>query len=790
MRHPAPSRSRAIATTLAGALLILVPRPGAPAAAPAGRRTLLWPLEVPGILLSSFGEYRYDHLHAGIDISTSGTTGYKVLAADAGEIYRLKVEWRGYGRALYLRHPGGRTTVYGHLERYEDAALGLERLVARRQAEAGTRYPGDIYLDPPLRVRRGQVIAYSGESGVGLPHLHFEVREGDDQPLDPFAASLHPPPDSHPPVLESVTITAASTRTFIDGSLRERVYPMSRRGASYQSEEPIRINGPFLVSASAYDPAGPEGRSGIHSIETRIDGRPAYRLAWRAFRFDQYPQSGLVFDHRASHLAPATFTYRLYRLPGNDLAAANLSTVPASSADVVPWAFDPLPGAHTLEIIAGDEAGNISRASLCLLAGRPGLPEIATPDPSAPAAVVRFSLEESGSGTAAPSPSRSARQAARRGQQCAPAPRAVEGETWDGHRFVPLLCRIDQGACFATHGSTSAGGFGFRIREVRDGVPGPWRLVPADRETGALREQVNPVLEAWPGFVEIALQLLRPDDPRLLLVAAPGGAAIGRFDYRDGLTCAAALDDRLAARAGRLEVATEADPGRIVASLDLESRIADPGETLVARDADLTVEIPPGGRFYPGPLLLRRANVAPVPGLPAVTQAVDLLPDGEPLNVPATLSFLVGTEQAAPLGSLGVYRWDGVTSRWNYEGGEPDPARRTVSLRFRRYGRLALLSDQSPPEIIEVRPADGAREVERRPRIIARVEEAGMGLNYDGVAFVLDGVRLESEFDPDRGQSSVPDPPHLAPGRHTLTVTATDRADNASRPATVAFEVR
>src|SRR5262245_49124261 len=123
-------------------------RPGhaARSQAPGRAEGLLWPLETHGPVLSSFGEYRYDHLHAGVDISTGGGTGFKVLAAAPGEVFRLKVEWRGYGRALYLRHAGGRVTVYGHLERYEDRVLGLEKLVARRQASLGTRYPGDIYL--------------------------------------------------------------------------------------------------------------------------------------------------------------------------------------------------------------------------------------------------------------------------------------------------------------------------------------------------------------------------------------------------------------------------------------------------------------------------------------------------------------------------------------------------------------------------------------------------------------------------------------------------------------------
>src|SRR5438445_1209224 len=155
-----PLPTLAVAAGGLAAFALLLPAP-AIATSPAG--TLLWPLSISHVILSSFGEYRYDHLHAGIDISTGGATGLKVVAADRGEVYRVKVEWRGYGRATYLRHPGRRSTVYGHLERFEDAVLGLEGRVARRQAEAKTRYPGDIYLDPPLPVIRGQTIGFSGE---------------------------------------------------------------------------------------------------------------------------------------------------------------------------------------------------------------------------------------------------------------------------------------------------------------------------------------------------------------------------------------------------------------------------------------------------------------------------------------------------------------------------------------------------------------------------------------------------------------------------------------------------
>src|SRR2546428_10485382 len=114
---PPPSRKASLAPTAAGA--------GKPSTL-AASASLRWPLQIPREILSSFGEYRYDHLHAGIDISTAGGTGYQVPAAAAGGVFRLKVAWRGYGRALFPRHPGRRVTVSGPPARYPDRNLGSE----------------------------------------------------------------------------------------------------------------------------------------------------------------------------------------------------------------------------------------------------------------------------------------------------------------------------------------------------------------------------------------------------------------------------------------------------------------------------------------------------------------------------------------------------------------------------------------------------------------------------------------------------------------------------------------
>jgi hypothetical protein len=759
--------------------LLAVAAPSRPAGA------LAWPLGVPGTVLSSFGEYRYDHLHGGIDISTGGRTGYKVLAAAAGAVVRLKVEWRGYGRAIYVRHPGGRVTVYGHLERFEDAVLRLERRVARRQAEMKTRYPGDLYLDPPIPVRRGQVIGYSGESGVGLPHLHFEVRGPADEPVDPFVSGLRRPADRRAPVLEELIITAAAEDTFVDGVRREKIYPLARRDGGYASEEPVRVSGPFLAAIVAHDPAGPGGRAGVRSVRLTIDGAARYHLALRTVRFDQYPQAGLIYDHRASRLGPPRFAYRLVRVPGNDLAEDPGEKADPAGADDRPVAIDLPAGAHRMVISVEDAAGNVGRARICLMVGRAEPPVIAAGGIDAVGGgPIRFALD--GGDPAVAPPGRGPA-----GGACASPPRSVEGGYWtgEGGEFRPLDCDVGAGRCVPRQPSGAPGPAAIRLRQVLHGVPGPWRVTPLGEHGDGAGEPGEVWFESWPRFIDVLVSLPSPLVPELTIATWPGAQPLKPIAYRDDLTAGAGIGYRLMAESGPLAVAPGSSAGRSASPLLPDVRFFGPGEAQVYAGPGFTIEVPAGGRFYPGPLAVRSVPVAGSPALPAVGDAIDLLPDGEALNGRATLSFDLTGALLDPA-ALGIYRWDPFRQGWSYEGGDLDPGGQTLSLRFRRYGRFALLQDASPPVVRDVGPADGSKGLGRRPSLWARVEEEGEGLDHDGVAFVLDGVPLEAEFDPDRGRARVLDLPGLAVGTHRLRVTATDRAGNASDPIESAFDVR
>lgn len=85
--------------------------------------------------------------HKGIDWATP--TGTTVVASCGGTV--AFAGWgSGYGNVIYINHPDGRQTRYGHLSRI---------LVSNGQT-----------------VSQGQRIAYSGNTGISTgPHVHFEI---------------------------------------------------------------------------------------------------------------------------------------------------------------------------------------------------------------------------------------------------------------------------------------------------------------------------------------------------------------------------------------------------------------------------------------------------------------------------------------------------------------------------------------------------------------------------------------------------------------------------------------
>ncbi len=136
------------------------------------------PLELPMDLSGNFGELRPNHYHMGLDLKTNRVENQLVHAAADGYISRIKIEPGGFGRAIYINHPNGFTTLYAHLNDFNPK---LENWVKQQQY---SKESWNIFLEltpGQFPVKQGDFLAYSGNTGGSqAPHLHFEIRRTTD----------------------------------------------------------------------------------------------------------------------------------------------------------------------------------------------------------------------------------------------------------------------------------------------------------------------------------------------------------------------------------------------------------------------------------------------------------------------------------------------------------------------------------------------------------------------------------------------------------------------------------
>lgn len=177
------------------------------------------PLDIPLVLSGTFAELRGNHFHGGIDIKTQGRSGLKVQAIADGYVSRVAVSPYGYGNAIYVRHPEGYTSVYGHLNAfYPELERWVEQQLRDRSKNDGNLYPGAS----DFKVVRGQFIAFSGNTGGSFgPHLHFEIRDTKtEEPLNPLDFGIEVL-DSKKPGLHAIgwvneALTRSGTAKFKD----------------------------------------------------------------------------------------------------------------------------------------------------------------------------------------------------------------------------------------------------------------------------------------------------------------------------------------------------------------------------------------------------------------------------------------------------------------------------------------------------------------------------------------------------------------------------------------------
>ena len=275
-------------------------------------QSYVWPTNASRLMTSSFCEYRAGHFHAGIDIKTWGEEGYDVYAIQSGTIQRIRVSPYGYGKAIYLKLDNGLTVVYGHLSRFRK---DIESYVNGQQ-KASQRYEQALYLSPSqFPVRSGDLVGFTGSTGIGAPHLHFEIRDSRERPFNPLDLGylIH---DTIAPVIHALALVPLEYGSHVAGDFIPAVIPVQSN-----SENPgiIPVWGEIGVAVSTYDRAnGAANRFSPVSLQLTVDDSLVFQTRYSRFSYDETSLVDLDRDFMLRQRGIGEYQ-NLYRHPQNTL---------------------------------------------------------------------------------------------------------------------------------------------------------------------------------------------------------------------------------------------------------------------------------------------------------------------------------------------------------------------------------------------------------------------------------------------------------------------------------------
>lgn len=316
------------------------------------------PLDGELILSGNFGEVRGNHFHSGLDLKTGGTEGKSVYSIADGYVVRIAVSGEGFGKAIYINHPDGKTSVYAHLRDFapEIAAYVKEQQYAKQSFEvdlnvAASKFP----------VKQGQVIAKSGNSGSsGGPHVHFEVRETAAQiPENPLNYGFKVRDQRHPE-LKKLWVYSHSEQGHVDGFLDEKGFKLSGISGNYSTVDTIRAFGPVSFGVAAQDRfSSSENVCGIYAMTLKVNGVILHQHQIDKFPFDKKRMVNCHVDYE-KRVTDKQNVYRTYIAPENSLKL--YPTIKNGGVTGIEKGKT-----YQVEVEVKDHAGNISQFGFVVL---------------------------------------------------------------------------------------------------------------------------------------------------------------------------------------------------------------------------------------------------------------------------------------------------------------------------------------------------------------------------------------------------------------------------------------
>ncbi|WP_209399526.1 M23 family metallopeptidase [Pseudozobellia sp. WGM2] len=311
------------------------------------------PMDIPVILAGTFGELRSNHFHSGVDIKTKQREGLPIYAIGDGSVTRIKISHWGYGKALYVAHPNGYTSVYGHLQKF---APEIEAYIKKVQYEKKS-YEVEVFPDyGEVKVEKGNVIAYGGNSGGSSgPHLHFEIRSSiSEKPTNPLLYGLDVR-DATNPTLEKLFGYPLSDDAVVNQSKQPIELHFKKQEDGTFLAETVKASGTIGFGFIGYDRQDlAANRNGIYSVQQLVNGTAYSEYNFEKFSFSEtrYLNTLIDYDRYGRYRQRVQ---KLFKGPGNKLSIYQ-TMYNDGKLDVREGL------SYKVELLIKDYAGNLTKA--------------------------------------------------------------------------------------------------------------------------------------------------------------------------------------------------------------------------------------------------------------------------------------------------------------------------------------------------------------------------------------------------------------------------------------------
>ena len=253
------------------------------------------PMLIPINLSATFGELRNNAFHAGLDIKTGGKIGERVYAVADGYVSRIGVSPWGYGNVIYVTHDDGYTSVYAHLDKF-NFLIGL---YVKKKQMASMSFAQNVFPEKDeIRVSKGDFLGLSGNSGgSGGPHLHFEIRDANQCPINPLFFGIKIK-DGVKPVINGIALYPKELSS-VNGSDKAAYFNIDNKSGKFNIDNKIKVNGTVFFGISTYDQTDDQyNKNGVYSIELFADNRLIFSILFDKYSYDETRYINSLIDYK------------------------------------------------------------------------------------------------------------------------------------------------------------------------------------------------------------------------------------------------------------------------------------------------------------------------------------------------------------------------------------------------------------------------------------------------------------------------------------------------------------